>query len=455
MRKTILALLLVLIFVLAGCSQQAETTEAPEAEEPAAEEPAAEEAEAEEPAAEEPEAEESDQEPIELVYLTFETPVLDAAFWDNSIADALTNLPDYVTINRIISPDLDRTTYAKQLLASGQFPDLLQSINTQEFVDAELLASWDPAWLEENMMFPDGTALNGEVWMAPTNAQIIPLIFYNKEMFADVGVEAPTTWAEFEAVLSALDEGGYKPLQMVGAGDAWATTMLISGLISAETLGENPTWVQDRNAGTTTFEEGTASAWEKFAWMVDMGYIDEADMGMGYVDASQAFYNGEVAMFPMGSWLLQPAAKESSFDVGVFVLPRDDGKIVVPYSVGGGIHISADAPPEAMEFAKSLALSPVFMRTLIENDSAFPLYKNLSIEDFGAEGISDLYYEGYGYVGLLDAILVDAFGWVSNDNAPVAGGVDEFTISAQNVVSGIEYLTELQRLDAAWDSLIE
>lgn len=396
-----------------------------------------------------------DDEPVELVYLTFETPVLDAAFWDNSFVDVLTRMPEYVTVNRIISPDLDRTTYAKQLLASGQFPDLLQSINTQEFVDAGLLASWDPAWLEEYLMFPDATALKGKVWQAPTNAQIIPLIFYNKDMFKDAGVEAPTTWAEFEAVCEALAAAGYKPLQLVGAGDAWATTMLISGLISADTLGDSPNWVQDRNAGTTTFAEATASAWEKFAWLVENGYIDQADMGMGYVDANQAFYNGESAMYPMGSWLLQAAAKEATFDVGVFVLPRDDGKVVVPYSVGGGIHISAEAPPEAMQFAQELALSTVFMRTLIENDSAFPLYKNTSIEDFGAEGVSDLYYEGYAYVGMEDTIVVDAFAWVNNDNAPIAGGVDEFTKSAQSVIGGTDVQSELERLDAVWDSLAE
>src|SRR5258705_2333722 len=70
-------------------------------------------------------------EPPKLVFLTFESPVLTASFWDNAIKAAIGKSTDY-TVQRIVSPGVDRTTYAKQLLASDQFPDLLQSINTHE-----------------------------------------------------------------------------------------------------------------------------------------------------------------------------------------------------------------------------------------------------------------------------------------------------------------------------------
>src|SRR5258708_1079874 len=59
---------------------------------------------------------------VQLVFLTFETPVLTADFWDSNIAIAQKVLPPNVTIKRIVSPGIDRTTYAKQLLASNQFP---------------------------------------------------------------------------------------------------------------------------------------------------------------------------------------------------------------------------------------------------------------------------------------------------------------------------------------------
>ncbi|MBN1451165.1 MAG: hypothetical protein JW963_09140 [Anaerolineales bacterium] len=74
---------------------------------------------------------------VVLRHMVFETPNLNAEFWDNSIEAALADLPDYIKVEKITTPGLDRTAYAKQLLATGQLPDILQSINTAEFIEAE------------------------------------------------------------------------------------------------------------------------------------------------------------------------------------------------------------------------------------------------------------------------------------------------------------------------------
>src|SRR6266567_4674040 len=73
---------------------------------------------------------------------------------------ALATLPkdSNITVQRIVSPGIDRSTYAKQLLASDQFPDILQSINTQDFIDANLLIPWDSKWIEDHFIIPDGNA---------------------------------------------------------------------------------------------------------------------------------------------------------------------------------------------------------------------------------------------------------------------------------------------------------
>ena len=152
----------------------------------------------------------------------FESPVLTAEYWDKNIADAIKNagLEGKVTVKKIVSPGIDRTTYAKQLLASGQLPDIMQSINTQEFIDAGILTPWDSKWVEDNYLIPYGNALQGKVWQAPAGAQIIPFFFYNTEMFEKAGVKPPTNWAEFQDVVKKLKDAGFKPLQLVGGGDA-------------------------------------------------------------------------------------------------------------------------------------------------------------------------------------------------------------------------------------------
>lgn len=396
-------------------------------------------------------------EPVELVFLTFESPVLTAEFWDNAVAAALETLPDNITVRRIVSPGIDRTTYAKQLLASGQFPDVLQSINTQDFVDAGVLQAWDSAWIEANFTIPYGNALQGQVWQAPTNAQIIPFVFYNKDIFAEVGVEPPTTWDEFLSVSQAVLDAGYKPFQMCGAADAWCTSIMPSGVVSANLLATTPDWVSQRIAGETTFA-GTemVGALTQFKELVDRGFVDADDLGVDYASANRTFIEGGAAMYAMGSWFLAQAANEAQFEVGVFLMPGANGQQIVPFNVGGGTHVSAVSahPEEAMLFAQALALETSFLGSLIENDAAFPLITGKSLEDYNVT-VSDLFLEGYGYVGLPDAAQVDAFAWVNNDSALIAGVTDAFAQAVQNIMLGSDVTAEAARLDEIWNESAE
>jgi raffinose/stachyose/melibiose transport system substrate-binding protein len=395
------------------------------------------------------------QDKVTLVFLTFESPSLTAQFWDNAINAALSKMPDgaNITVQRIVSPNIDRTAYAKQLLASGQFPDLLQSINTQEFIDANLLQPWDTQWITDHFTIPMGNALGGKIWQAPTNAQIIPYVFYNKDIFAKVGVTPPTTWAEFVDVATKIKAAGYKPLLTCGAADSWCTSIILSGIISADVLGDTPDWVTQRYAGTVKFSDAAMTdAFTKFKSLVDQGLIDTGDLGVDYATTNQAFIAGDAAMYPMGSWFLQQAANNAQFDVGVFMMPRDDGNVIVPFNVGGGTHISAisEHPQEAMEFAEAFALEPSALSGLIESDSAFPLIKGMTLDDFHVT-VSDLFKVGYSYTDMENTTKVDAFAWVNNDSALIAGLTDEFAKSTQNIILGNDVETETARLDTLWD----
>ena len=395
------------------------------------------------------------QDKVTLVFLTFESPALTAQFWDDAIKAALAKMPDSANLDvqRIVSPNIDRTTYAKQLLASDQFPDLLQSINTQEFIDAELLQPWDTQWITDHFTIPMGNALGGKVWQAPTNAQIIPYVFYNKDIFAKVGVEPPTTWQEFVDVATKIKAAGYKPLLTCGAADSWCTSIFLSGIVSANVLGDTPDWVTQRYAGKVKFSDAAMTdAFAKFKSLVDQELIDPGDLGVDYATTNQAFIEGDAAMYPMGSWFLQQSANNAKFDVGIFMMPQDDGKVIVPFNVGGGTHISALSkhPEEAMKFAQAFALEPSALAALIESDSAFPLIKGMTIDDFHVT-VSDLFKEGYSYTDMADTTKVDAFAWVNNDSALIAGLTDEFAKSTQNIILGKDVETETARLDDLWD----
>ena len=158
--------------------------------------------------------------------MVFETPALTAPFWDGVIAQGIkdSGVPG-LTVNKLVTPGSDRTAYAKQLIAAGTEPDLMQSISTQDFVDSGLLQPWDQKWSEENFILPMATSIKGKIWQAPTNSQIIPLVFYNKDLFKQVGVEykrAARISGEtkypfrkmFRLALNAITSFSYFPLQV-------------------------------------------------------------------------------------------------------------------------------------------------------------------------------------------------------------------------------------------------
>jgi len=189
-----------------------------------------------------------------LTYLTFETPSLTASFWDTSIANATKKVPG-VTIRKVVAPSTDRDAYAKQLQASGQFPDLLQSITPSTFVKAGLLKPYDQGWVDANFLLPLGNAFQGKVYIPPTNSQIIPMVFYNKKLFARAGVTAaPKTWAEFLAACDKLKKAGITPIEL-GGGEPFAASMPLTGILSADVLGKNPQWLRDRYAGKVKFAD--------------------------------------------------------------------------------------------------------------------------------------------------------------------------------------------------------
>lgn len=388
-----------------------------------------------------------------LTFMVFETPALDAKFWDTSIDNALADIPD-VSVKKIVSPDADRNAYAKQLQASGQFPDILSSINPKDFLDAGLLSPFDKDWLTENFLQPEANDIDGETYIPPTNAQVLPLVFYNKQVFADNGIEVPQTWAEFVAVVDQLKAAGVTPIELAGA-EAWAASMPLVGLASADVLAQDPEWIQKRYEGSVHFTDPLfADAMQKAVDLVEDGAYDSAALSVDYATANQNFLDGKSGMYPMGSWFTGSSylTPEQAANIGAFPWPTDDGSVVIPFNIGGTTSVSAHSKDveSATAFAEAWSLDPENLSVLIETDGAYPMMKNLTLEDFDVD-VSDLYTDTYGLV-TADNTKVSAFGWINNDDALAPGLSDLFYALSQSFFSNTDVQSQLSQLDADWDA---
>jgi ABC-type glycerol-3-phosphate transport system substrate-binding protein len=385
-----------------------------------------------------------------MTFMTFESPSLTATFWDKSIAQAQKSVPD-TKVKKIVSPDADRNAYAKQLQAAGQFPDILSSINPKDFTDAGLLKPFDQKWLEDNFTDPNGNAIAGKTYIPPTNSQIIPMVFYNKKIFAENRLQVPTTWDQFMNVVKTLKSAGVTPLEMAG-GDPMSSAMPLSGLITADVLGSDPQWVQKRYKGQVKFTDPEmVAAVSKFRQLVDAGGFDKGALSVSYADANTQFLAGKAGMYPMGSWLIGLITPEKAKDFGTFLLPSKTGNPVVPFITGGTTSVNAKSAKadDAATFARAWSLSKPNLKSLIESDGAFPMLKNVTLQDFGAK-VTPVYDQGYKLVTDKNN-KVNAFAQANNDDALPPGVVDQFCSLAQKLFTSSDTKGLLTAFDADWD----
>ncbi|WP_328988448.1 extracellular solute-binding protein [Kribbella sp. NBC_01245] len=293
---------------------------------------------------------------VELTMLTFETPNLPATLWDSTIARVSAKFPG-LTIKKLVTPNVDRTTYAKQLASSGQLPDVMLAVNPQGFAEGGQLAEFTADELKD-FASPTSGAINGKVYQLPTNAQPQSLLYYNKGAFAKAGVtQPPKTWAEFLAACAKLKSAGVTPIAVGGGGqDTFASMYPWVGVLGTDVYRADPKFNQAITDGGKTFTDAAfVKATGKIAQLAQLGYLDKQGTSRSYADHEKAFRAGSAAMYPMGSWFATSADNDKpKFDVGVFAWPTDDGQAVVPTLTGGGLSVSAKA--EDVGLAKRFAL---------------------------------------------------------------------------------------------------
>jgi ABC-type glycerol-3-phosphate transport system substrate-binding protein len=390
----------------------------------------------------------------EITFLVFETPNLTPQVWDAAIKRATDQHPD-ITVRKLVSPTQDRTAYAKQLLASGQFPDVMVAVSPAGLAESGNLYAWQPDELKD-FTCPTCGAINGKVYQLPANTQTIPVVYYNKDLFSEAGVSAaPKTYAELLDVAAKLDAKGTTPF-VVGQGhDSLGPTW--AGIIATEVYAKNPDWMADRRAGKVRFSDPDFKrAATKLADLAAKGYIDKRMLPQDYAAAQEAFLGGKGAMYAMGNWFAAAADNPSTkpeFEVGQFFWPSDDGTQVISAFTGGGLSINAKAQnlDAAKRFALAFQLDKTNLDASTRNDGLFPAVKGYSPPADAAPVFKEG-YDQYTQGQAQGATVVPPFGFESGDAGMLPGVIEKWDASAADLVTGRKTPDEVCAfLDAEWE----
>ncbi|MGA5097053.1 ABC transporter substrate-binding protein [Streptomyces lavendulocolor] len=388
-----------------------------------------------------------------FTFLTFETPNLNAAYWDAAIARASAKVPG-VKIKKLVAPSADRTSYVKQLDATGQMPDIMIAVKPDGFAQAGKLAPWSAQELK-NYVSPQSNPIGGRVYQLPYNTQPTPLVYYNKASFAAAGITSPpTTYAELLDDARALKAKGITPFVVGGGGkDTWADMYPLIATIGTDVYAKQPGWLSARAANRANFTDPVfVKAAEKVARLAADGYIDRAGLSRSYADTEHAFLSGKGAMYPMGSWFAAAAdAKPPAFGIGVFPWPSDDGKAIVPAYTGGGMSVSSKASDVSLakKWAKAFMEDKQNLDASVKADGSI-------IAIVGYEPPKSM---GPVYMASVKAFrtaasrdgVVNAFSIESGDGSLPPGVADRAAIGVQDLISGKKSAAQFAAyLDEQW-----
>lgn len=217
----------------------------------------------------------------------------------------------------------------KTRLASGDLPDFLTynsgsklyelnpSRGFLDISDWDIVEKFDDAFLSS-------VTIDGAIYGAPQSSTQAGGVIYYKPDYEELGLEIPHTWDDFLANCKVLADAGKTPVYFTG-GETWATQVLFLGdYYNVETA--NPTFAEDYTNGTAKYAdipEATRS-WTKYEDLVDFLNADKSAATV--TDGNFAIATGEATHWFILTQQLPLILEnaENPDDIGVFGIPGDD-----------------------------------------------------------------------------------------------------------------------------------
>ncbi|ABO68471.1 MULTISPECIES: ABC transporter substrate-binding protein [Geobacillus] len=174
----------------------------------------------------------------------------------------------------------------------------------------------------------DMVSKDGNIYSVPVNIHRGNVLWYNKKVFADNGLQPPKTFDEFFEVADQLKAKGVTPLAL-GDKEPWTATHLFETVLLG-TLGTDN--YQKLWNGELSFDAPQVKqAVETFKKM--LGYINEDHSSRNWQDAAQLVAEGKAAMYVMGDWakgyFVNDLKLKVNEDFGYVPTPNTDGKFMV------------------------------------------------------------------------------------------------------------------------------
>jgi len=247
------------------------------------------------------------------------------------------------------------------LFDQGFIADITDLPGLKENFTADSMAAW--------------TTEDGKTYAVPFIA-VSHGVYYNIDLFNELGIAIPETWEELLAAAQALKDGGYDAFANA-AGDPWTIAEIVFMNIAPNFVGGREGRMAYLNGERCFNDEGVVNA---FQGMADLApFFPEDFMALTYYDSQQLFLMGEAGMWLGGSWDIPVfEAEEPEFEWSVFPVPAPEGQEeeYVTFHVDAGVGMNANTahPEEARLFLEWMTTQEFAALFANELPGFFPLH---------------------------------------------------------------------------------
>lgn len=300
---------------------------------------------------------------------------------------------------------------------------------------------------------PEVQALVGQYATPDRATHVLPYsvtaagVIYNEALFAEHGVEVPTTWAEMQAACETFQAvDGVTPIYMT-LRDPWTIQQglfdyTVGGMIDVAGFFSDlqAAGVDGGTAGSVNFRDTFAPIVARMLEMLDYANPDAASRA--YFDGNTAFAQGDVAMYFQGPWAIGEISNANpDLPTRTFPLPASDDAADLAARVNLDLALwiprGAAHPDHAATFIDYL-MQPEVQVTYNNDNLAFtPIVDAPPVEDERIAGLQTAIDEGRFYQGA---------GTYIPNSIPTGNYLQEMVLSR----NGDQFL---ETLDADWNRL--
>jgi raffinose/stachyose/melibiose transport system substrate-binding protein len=325
-----------------------------------------------------------------------------------------------ITIDLQTAPLDSMRSVLQTQLRSGEGPDVFRWGAGPSFGGAlaenglllDLTEAYEENGWEVYEFAKEQVTVDGKIYGIPGEPETIG-VFYNKDVFDNLGIAEPTTLDELDQAAAAAKDAGFVPFA-VSDQEGWQGGHLLSMALSSR-VGS------DRMEALIAGEESWTSpdvveAVQQWADWQASGYLTEFPTSINYDSGTALFLSGEAAMIPNGSWFVDAIVADAEFEAGYIPFPTEDGEGFFTGGLGSGPYVSAQTehPEEAITFLNFLA-SEEQGQWVVENLQLIPPFpvetEGLDVAPLFAQVLEDTerLASGEGDFGVnIDAVAEDA-----------------------------------------------